>query len=300
MKILARFLNPKNDLIFKHLFGKEKNKDILIHFINDVLELTDDQRVEEVQLIPTELTRDSKDGKKIILDVLCKDIAGKFFLIEMQMKKAADFDKRAQYYAARVYGSQLLKNDEYSELRPIYLIAVLDNELFEDEVNYVTRHITLETSSHKNHLKDFTYIFIELPKFNKSIHELESNMDRWAYFLKNAPTLSDDKIEELIKSAPIFERAFEQLQEKSLTEEELMTYNTSQLSKMDELAHDKAIKNEGKIEGQIDTLIDLLKIKFSNIPDKYLEILQKAKPDMLNNIKKNLFDAKKIDDLFKK
>ncbi|KJW06308.1 PD-(D/E)XK nuclease transposase family protein [Orientia tsutsugamushi str. UT144] len=34
---VSRFLDPKNDIAFKKIFGSEKNKDILIHFLNDIL-----------------------------------------------------------------------------------------------------------------------------------------------------------------------------------------------------------------------------------------------------------------------
>jgi len=42
--MLERFLDPKNDFAFKKIFG-EKNKDILIHFLNDVLEFAGRQMV---------------------------------------------------------------------------------------------------------------------------------------------------------------------------------------------------------------------------------------------------------------
>lgn len=35
--MLIKFLNPKNDAAFKKIFGTVQNKDILIHFLNDML-----------------------------------------------------------------------------------------------------------------------------------------------------------------------------------------------------------------------------------------------------------------------
>lgn len=35
--MLSKFLDPKNDIAFRRIFGSERNKDILIHFINDIL-----------------------------------------------------------------------------------------------------------------------------------------------------------------------------------------------------------------------------------------------------------------------
>lgn len=37
--MLNKFLDPKNDVAFKKIFGNEMHKDILIHFLNDILSL---------------------------------------------------------------------------------------------------------------------------------------------------------------------------------------------------------------------------------------------------------------------
>ena len=46
MSIMTKFLDPKNDLVFKRIFGTEKNKDILIHFLNDIFERHDNPIVD--------------------------------------------------------------------------------------------------------------------------------------------------------------------------------------------------------------------------------------------------------------
>ena len=46
MSIMTKFLDPKNDLVFKRIFGTEKNKDILIHFLNDIFERQDNPIVD--------------------------------------------------------------------------------------------------------------------------------------------------------------------------------------------------------------------------------------------------------------
>ena len=40
---IVKYLNPRNDIAFKRIFGTEKNKDILKHFLNDII-ATDDQK----------------------------------------------------------------------------------------------------------------------------------------------------------------------------------------------------------------------------------------------------------------
>lgn len=41
----------RNDYAFKRIFGTEKNKDILIHFLNDILDLTDDNQIKDVSFL---------------------------------------------------------------------------------------------------------------------------------------------------------------------------------------------------------------------------------------------------------
>ncbi|MBF5058661.1 hypothetical protein NEPTK9_000158 [Candidatus Neptunochlamydia vexilliferae] len=38
MFLTSKYLNPIKHLVFKRIFGSEKNKDILTHFLNDILE----------------------------------------------------------------------------------------------------------------------------------------------------------------------------------------------------------------------------------------------------------------------
>ena len=46
-----RLLDPKNDVAFKRIFGTEKNKDILIHFLNDMLVFKDKKLITDVTFL---------------------------------------------------------------------------------------------------------------------------------------------------------------------------------------------------------------------------------------------------------
>lgn len=48
---LPKFLDPKNDVSFKRIFGAKKNKDILIHFINDILGFEGNSKIEDVTFL---------------------------------------------------------------------------------------------------------------------------------------------------------------------------------------------------------------------------------------------------------
>jgi hypothetical protein len=48
---LSKFLDPKNDVAFRKVFGSEQHKDIVIHFINDILELKGNDQIESVKFL---------------------------------------------------------------------------------------------------------------------------------------------------------------------------------------------------------------------------------------------------------
>ena len=52
--MLSKFLDPKNDIAFRKIFGSEKNQDILIHFLNDILVFKEKKPIKEVQFLKAE------------------------------------------------------------------------------------------------------------------------------------------------------------------------------------------------------------------------------------------------------
>jgi len=66
-----RYLDPKNDLTFKKIFGEHPN--LLISFLNGVLPLGEDQQIETIEYLPVELTPVVPLFKYSIVDVRCKE-----------------------------------------------------------------------------------------------------------------------------------------------------------------------------------------------------------------------------------
>ena len=54
---ISKFLDPKNDVAFRKIFGSEKNKDILIHFINDIMGYKADEQIQEVTFLSPKIGR---------------------------------------------------------------------------------------------------------------------------------------------------------------------------------------------------------------------------------------------------
>lgn len=66
---------------------------------------------------------------------------------------------------------------------------------------------------------DIELVFVELPKFNKELEELETLTDKWLYFLKSARKL--DRIPETMGEVPEIRKAFEVANQANRNREEL-------------------------------------------------------------------------------
>ncbi len=183
-----KFVDVKNDIAFRKIFGNEKKKVILISFLNAVLGLEGQDRVKEVTLLnPFQLPRIAGE-KSSIIDVKATDEKGFTFIVEMQVAEPAGFDKRVLYYTSKDYAGQINIGEEYPKLRPIYFIGVLDFNYFSGK-DYLSSHLIVDEETGECVFKDLKFRFIELRKFNKKAHELKNIIDKWTYFIKNADEL---------------------------------------------------------------------------------------------------------------
>ena len=282
--MISKFLNPKNDLVFKRLFGSEKNKDILIHFLNDIFARTMNP-IEEVEFIKPIVDPEIKELRVSIVDVMCKDLEGNKFIVEMQCDVDTSFIKRAQYYVSKVYCSQRVKKVEYKDLKAVTFLAILDGTLFPNTKEYLTHHITLDKDSYAHELKDFSYSFLELKKFNKKPKELKTMIEKWTYFFKNAADTSKEELPSIVGSDHIIEKAYEALDEYNYTTEEMLYYD--QIERNEDvyktLLSDSEAKGkaEGMIEGKIE---DAKKMKEAGLTKELAQQITGLSTDEINKI----------------
>lgn len=223
----TKFLDPKNNFAFQKIFGTEKNKDILIHFLNDVLLFKEKKPIIDVTFLKTVQDPDIAVQKTSVVDIMCKDEDDNTYVVEMQIAFEKGFEKRAQYYAAKAYASQLSVGGKYHELKEVIFLAIADFIMFPQKQTYKSDHIILDQVTHEHDLKDFSFTFIELPKFTKTIDELSTYQERWAYFFKHAAFTHEKDITKF-SSYPIIERAYEELNRFSWSSEELLTYDRAE------------------------------------------------------------------------
>ncbi len=112
---LSKFLDARNDYALKRIFGTEKNKDILIHFLNDILGFTGLAAIHDVEFLATILDPEVAAKKQSIVDVLCKDSQGSRYIIEMQFTKTKGFKS--------VLNIMLLKPIQVKQIKVMIIIT---------------------------------------------------------------------------------------------------------------------------------------------------------------------------------
>lgn len=246
------YLNPRNDIAFKKIFGDKRNKDILIHFLNDVLNKTQENRIEEVVLTnPTQLP-EIDGAKESILDVLCTDHQGNQYIVEMQVSGRKGFAKRAQYYAAKAYSNQADEGGKYHDLKEVVFLAILDFVMFPENTKYQHVHVILDKEDYSHHLKDFSFTFLELPKFHQTDPKtLTTYVEKWCYFFKYAssPEHMQAFLATLGSENHIISKAYNVLEAHHWSREELLRYERMEKVNRDMQAREDYVADLAEARG---------------------------------------------------
>ena len=211
------FLDIKTDFAFKKVFGSEGSKDLLISFLNSVIEFDQQQTITDLTIVDPYSIPLLKGMKDTFVDVKAELSDNTKVIIEMQVLNHEGFEKRVLYNAAKNYSLQLKKGDPYHLLNPVIALTITDFILFKNTDELINNFKLLEKNHFIQYSDDIELIFIELPKFHKTEPELSSIQDKWLYFIKNAGNL--DYIPKNLDQE--LEKAFNIANEANLSEEEL-------------------------------------------------------------------------------
>ncbi len=231
---MDRLLDPKNDWAFKQVFGEEKHKDILLKFLNDVLNeyVLHGNLITDVRFLKVNLDTEIIALRQSIVDVLCTTNDGTHFIVEMQRASDSGFIQRAVEYASRVYlnqrpRSQKTKNDKggYNKLRPVIFLAIMEETLFPNKKDYLSHHQFRDVVTYEHDLKQMSFSFLELSKFHTQFCELKDDIEKWAYFFKHASHIDPDDLDKVLRENSALSNAYKALERASYTPEQLLEYD---------------------------------------------------------------------------
>jgi predicted transposase/invertase (TIGR01784 family) len=268
-----KFVDVKNDIAFRKIFGNENKKIILISFLNAIMKPEGDHTIEDVEILNPYQLPIIRNLKASIIDVKAKDKRGKTYIVEMQVAEPDGLDKRLLYYASKEYSQQVESGEHYTKLRPVIFIGIFDF-FFTKGNKYLSHHSVCDVENGERRIKDMDFYFIELPKFTKSLHELSEITDKWIFFLKEAENL--DVVPENVDDEGLM-AAYQDANKYSWTKEELEAYDYAAMREQDErgriIAAEKRVKAETAKElKKLGVDIDLIK-KATGLSDEEIEIL---------------------------
>ena len=252
--MIDRFINPFTDYGFKRLFGSEPNKDLLMDFLNAFLNDLKSP-IKQVSYLNSEQLGRSKQERKAIFDIYCEGDDGKQFIVEMQNAKQAYFKDRSVYYSSFPIQSQAKRGDWNFELNAIYTVAILDfvfDDHKEDDCFHHTVKLT-DVDTKEVFYDKLTYIYLEMPKFNKRVGELKTRQDKWLYLLKNLSLLTEHPKE---FQERIFRKLMNEAEISNYPPEESTRYENSLKVYRDLRNTIVTSFDEGKVEGRAEGIIE--------------------------------------------
>ncbi len=276
-----KYLDPKNDVVFKKIFGQHPN--ILMSFLNSMLPLAEGHEIVELEYLSPEMIPETFLEKFTSVDVRCRDSRGRQFLVEMQMNWTTAFKQRVLFNASKAYVTQAEKGFEYSHLKPVYALNLINQNYLPESPDYYHHYAVVHLQDNHEKLDGLEFVFVELPKFkSKNITEMRLQV-LWLRFLTEINEQAEIISDELLEN-PEIQQAINFVYEASLSKEEKDLYDRN----WDRISSEKTILTEvrtegiavGKAEGKIEVALNLIAAGVS------IEIVMQATGLSRNEIEK--------------
>jgi predicted transposase/invertase (TIGR01784 family) len=243
-------IRPTNDFAFKKTFGSPENKVALISLLNAILTLP--VPIVDVTIENPYNLQDFQNDKLSILDIRAVDQRGAIYDVEMQLSTHSGLVKRIVFYGCEVYAGQLKAGDDYSMLKPVYSICLLEGQLWDDSPK-VHHAFRLEDRDSGRLLGETLEIHtLELGWYTLQESDLEtaSPLDRWLYWLLHAHQYDTKKLGSLFPQ-PEFQKATDSIDRIAKKTEDKTMYDTREKAIRDQQWILNAARREGREEGEI-------------------------------------------------
>ena len=220
---MARYLDPKSDIVFKKVFGEHPT--LLKSFLNAVLPLPENGQIVELTYLPTECIPAIPLLKRTIADVQCTDQQGRIFIVEMQIDWVESFRQRLLFQAGQAYIKQLEKGETYHLLKPVYGLGLIAAQFDEDPKHWYHHYQLVNLQKSKPEvIEQLQLVFIELPKFPISSPTEKKLRLLWLRFMReiNQKTL---EVSPDLLAIPEIEEAIHLTEEAAYSPDELRAYD---------------------------------------------------------------------------
>ena len=222
-----KYIDLLTDFGFKRVFGTEPNKALLIDFLNTLL--PPHHQIQDVTIKNPEFLGNTLVDRRAIFDIYCQSTTGERFIVEMQKAKQNFFKDRSVYYSTFPIQEKVQQKDWNYKLKAVYTVGILDFIFNDHKHDSELLHVVeLKNQRCEVFYDKLKFIYVELPKFTKSVDQLETHFDKWLFLFRhlaqcNAPPepLQEDVFAQLFEVAEIANFSSE---EQALYQDSLKVY----------------------------------------------------------------------------
>jgi len=261
-----RFISLLSDYGFKVTFADESNTLFLRKALQAMIQ--SEAAIASVQFLRNEQPGTTKEARGSVFDLICVDEKNRTFIVEMQFSPYKNFIQRSKFYAFHQFNTFIEKGQyHYEDIPPIYCIGLLAKGIFPQSNHYY----------HFGRLKDqeglemddqLTHIIIEIDKFNKAVHRIDTELDILIFTMKHSKDIKkSDQLPEFME-ADWIQQALKKLDISQMTPEAYRDYQYA----MEQQAH---ILNQRKKEDQ--QLVDKTTQKVQQETTRAIKIEQAKK-----------------------
>ena len=215
---LGTFMNFLTDFAFKKILGNSK---LLIDFLNEML--GEECKVVNLNYLKLEQLGKTDKNRKAVYDIYCKNERDEHFIIEMQIAYQKHYLERMLFYATFPIQEHAIKGKWDFELKSVYCISIVNFEIF-DKSKYLSRLNIYNSETMEKVTGKLNFITIELPKFKKTLGQLETKLDRWIFCIKYLWKLNKRPAK---LHDEIFDELFETARINQLKDDDMRRYNKS-------------------------------------------------------------------------
>ncbi len=242
-------IRPTVDFAFKKIFGSPQNSAALIGLVNAILDL--EHPVDRVEVLNPFSYQEFAENKLIVLDVRCRDSAGRSLNVEMQVSVYAGLVERLVYYACSMYVDQLASGGNYALASPAISICLLSRHLFPDTSQPHHRFVMADDASGRRIHNAVEVHTVELTKYNLRDATISkaSSLEQWVFLLLNAQDYEADELERLLPGID-FKTAIDAIRVISAKTEDKQMYDQREKAQRDYEWVISGAREEGREEGE--------------------------------------------------
>lgn len=265
---MAKFINPFTDIGFKRIFGQEVNKEILISFLNALLE--GERHITDLEFIDKEKLPPFQNGRGLIYDIYCSTDTGEHIIVEMQNRCQSYFKDRAVYYASTDIVWQGQRGEDWHyRLTPVYGVYFMNFVWRDGSTPKLRTDVGLADLQTSEQFSDrMRLIFLQLPLIELEEDDCDTDFKKWLYVLKNMQTF--DRMPFAAQKA-VFEKLGSIADIAAMPKRQRMAYEESLRIYRDNLSIMATERQEGKQEGRQEMAIETIhKLRAAGMDEAFI------------------------------